>query len=206
MGPLLRYLVIALFVVLGTSWLISSYQGCQKKSETSLIDDLENADDSDLWEEDLEEGDVADGDADDYLSSDPEDLDAEIERLERDLAGELNNDRPKSSAGAAPLERSKPKVTTVSNPTPRKNKTTNYSPSKGAQFLVVAGSYSKNPNARAMARRLESKGYDNAEVVEFDYSKYFSVLAGRFTSEEEARAVAAELQENGVEAYVHRKR
>jgi len=204
MGPLLRYLVIALFVVLGTSWLISSYQGCQKKSETSLIDDLENSvDDSDLWEEDLEEGDISEADADGGLSDDPEDLDAEIERLERDLAGDFGDSEP-NPAGAAPLESSKPKVTKVANTS--KSSKTNYSPSKGAQFLVVAGSYSKTPNAEAMAERLKKIGYNKAEVVEFDYSKYFSVLAGRFISESEARAIAAELQAEGIEAYVHRKR
>ena len=202
MGPILRYLVIALFVVLGTSWLISSYQGCQSKSDSSLIDDLENtADDSDLWEEDLEEGDISEADID--ISDDPEDLDAEIERLERDLAGDFGDSKP-NPAGAAPLERSKPKVTQVANPT--RNSKTNYSPSKGAQFLVVAGSYSKTPNANAMAQRLKSIGYDKAEVVEFDYSKYFSVLAGRFVNESEARSIASELQAEGIEAYVHRKR
>ncbi len=201
MGPLLRYLVIALFVVLGASWLISSYQGCSKNDTTSIIDDIENGEDDDLWEEDLEEGDIMDGDAD--LSDNPDDLDAEITRLERELAGEFEADSPRP----ATKPNNPPKVTTVANPAPRKPvNNTNASPSKGAQFLVIAGSYSGPANAEAMVNRLEKMGYNDAEIVEFDYSKYFSVLAGRFYNEADARAIANELQEDGMEAYVHRKR
>ena len=201
MGPLLRYLVIALFVVLGTSWLISSYQGCAKKDATSLLDDLDSTtdEDADLWEEDFEESDIADGDMD--LSDDPDDLDAEIERLEKEMSGASDN-TSSALASTKPATKTpiKPKAKTVSN------RPTNYSPSKGAQYLVVAGSYSNAPNAEAMVTRLNAMGYTDSEVVEFDYSKYISVLAGRYMDEADARNLAEKLQADGVEAYVHKKR
>ena len=73
-------------------------------------------------------------------------------------------------------------------------------------YLVVVGSYIKEVNANIAMRQLKSQGFDEAEVVEFDLSQYYSVIAGRFTRLSEARQVEGQLKAKGVEVYVHKKR
>jgi len=75
------------------------------------------------------------------------------------------------------------------------------------KYMVVAGSYLSEANAKSERRRLQKAGYDDAEVVVFNFSNYHTVCAARYNSLSEANALKGKLA-NGryPDAYVHRKR
>lgn len=75
----------------------------------------------------------------------------------------------------------------------------------GYQYLVIAGSFASEANAKAEVSRLDKKGIE-AEVVHFDRSSFYSVSAGKFNEEAPANAQAKTLRSAGVDAYVHKKR
>lgn len=200
MNTLLRYLVITLFVVLLGAWFISMYKSCANTPDTDLTEIIDDEDSLDeALSEELDAGDLRDGDAD--YNSEMDALDAEIAALEAEL-GELDTDDAPASKPKAnkPTTRSKP-ATAVSNPIPR----TNRSPT-GAEFMVITGSYSARSNADAMEDKLADLGHNDAEIVQFDLSEYFSVCAGRFNNIENAKRLSEKLKAAGVQAYVHKRR
>jgi len=75
------------------------------------------------------------------------------------------------------------------------------------KYLVIAGSFTSEANAKRELTRLKKLGYPDAEVVEFDQSQYYSLCAGRYASLSEARGVKVSLVNNHkFEAYVHKMR
>lgn len=73
-------------------------------------------------------------------------------------------------------------------------------------YMVVAGSFKSKANAKSTLTKLEKLGYDDAELVQFDFSDYYSLVVGRSNDLNSVRSLSKELNRKGVEAYVHKKR
>lgn len=97
-------------------------------------------------------------------------------------------------------------TTTKSFPVEERKTTTNHSSSsvKSGRYLVIAGSYLIEENARKMMNKLKNKGFD-AEIVHFNFSQYHSICAGRYSSQSTAKNTARTLKNMGIDAYVHTK-
>lgn len=72
----------------------------------------------------------------------------------------------------------------------------------GSKYYVMAGSYLLEENAKKMVVKLNSLGYDNAEVVVLGNSQYHSVIANRYVDENKARSTVGILKQKGIESYV----
>lgn len=74
------------------------------------------------------------------------------------------------------------------------------------KYLVVAGNYLVESNARAMVKKLKGMGFGSAEHLVFDQSQYYTVIASRSSSSSGAQSSAATLKAKGVPSYVHTQR
>jgi len=80
-------------------------------------------------------------------------------------------------------------------------------PNTYGDYLVLAGSFEYRHNAENQARRLRSKGYNNAQVVLFNRGAYAVVLVDRFVDYADARELANRLETQAyVDAFVLEKR
>lgn len=145
------------------------------------VDDLISDDEDD----DFDDADF-DEDGDEILDDDDEDMDDEDMDDEADLDDEeddMDENVRKNSGGSS-------------------------SGIGSGNYLVVTGSFLGEANAKKEVRRLKNLGYNNAEVVEFDFSQYHSVCVKRTNSLSEARGLKNQLiDKHGVaDAYVHKKR
>lgn len=73
-------------------------------------------------------------------------------------------------------------------------------------YLVLAGSFRIKDHAEAEVRRLKKMGYPHAELSLFNRGTYASVLVDRFADSRQAEALVSQLKNDGVAAYVHKKR
>lgn len=75
------------------------------------------------------------------------------------------------------------------------------------EFLVIAGAYKVEANAKKIVNRLNQQGYKNAEIRVFVGSPYHSVIVGAFVDMDAAFDVAIKLADAGYkDVYVHKKR
>jgi hypothetical protein len=77
--------------------------------------------------------------------------------------------------------------------------------SSSKPYFIVAGNYIDKSNADVMKRKLLKLNFNNAEVVNFDMSQYFTVIAGRYNTEYEAGNLASKLKNKGIDCYVKRR-
>lgn len=72
-------------------------------------------------------------------------------------------------------------------------------------FYVIAGTYKSNENAYAQLVRIQDMGYNNAEVIQFDYPKLFAVCVEKYDLEGDATNLVNDLEDtHRVDAYVRR--
>ena len=76
---------------------------------------------------------------------------------------------------------------------------------QGGDYMVVAGSYILEDNANKMVKKLRGMGYDNAEVVIFTASEYYSVVASRHPTHESAQLAADAMKRKGIDCFVKKK-
>ncbi|MFK7809247.1 MAG: SPOR domain-containing protein [Saprospiraceae bacterium] len=191
MKSLLKFLGMAALLVLAGLWIMTVAKSCDNKktvSATQLEENLKNKvtevkdDVEDLFDEDEglfnEEGDEILAD-----ESDKEGIDETEEEDDNDE--DSNNPR------------------NVSNTSTGGSTAT----SSGMEYMVIGGAFLTEANAKAEVRRLKRKGYNDAEVVVFDYSQYHSVCVDRARSAASAEDTKSKLIRAGYpEAYVHKKR
>lgn len=72
-------------------------------------------------------------------------------------------------------------------------------------YFIVAGNYIDKSNADVMKRKLQKLNFNNAEVVNFDLSQYFTVIAGRYNTQSEADNLASKLKNKGIDCYVKKR-
>jgi hypothetical protein len=77
--------------------------------------------------------------------------------------------------------------------------------SSSGEWMVIAGNYLVESNARVMIRKLRNLGYNNSEIGVFERSQYHTVIASRHTSNSAAIKAANQIKNRGVECYVKKK-
>jgi len=68
------------------------------------------------------------------------------------------------------------------------------------------GSSSNSTSSSEMIRKLRSAGYNDAEKVVFDLSRYYTVIAGAYGTRSLANSISSELDGRGIDNYVLRRR
>lgn len=217
MGSLLKYLIIALFLVLGISWALTVTKSCNTTNpidstigQMGITDEATNpVEENDSELEDLyevDETDVEDGNADSPSeANNEENLYASAADGGADETDDTATPSTEDTDNALSDEATNPDDGT--NSSSNSGSTSRISGgSTFGKYLVVTGSYLSEANAKTMAKKLRRMGYEGAEVVSFDLSQYFSVTAGRYNDLGEARSIAKALKSKVGEAYVHKMR
>ncbi len=193
MGKAVIYYIVALAIILGLTSIALKTESCNQKSAVSIHANDLSADKAD----DITEADLDDDDDEPYdeendatgkgsTTSDEDADDDEVIPIEGDE--EEYNDEDDTEAIAAARSSSS-------------------SSSNSGDYLVIAGAYKQKANANAEVDRLQNSGYPNAEIVEFDFSDYYSVCVAKYDNRSDADAVANSIKSrSGKKAYVHKKR
>ncbi len=203
----MKKVIIYALVALGVFTLIISNLGTCSWGETTttVVDGAENVtevltdvvgdDDTDIDDTDIDETDFDDEDGD-Y------DIDDSSTNDEENLVASTEDDNDSSDSDVI-VAGDEDETDVVLATTTGSNAS---SGSSSGKFLVVTGSFRMKENAEAMAKKLRSSGYSNAEVVIFDYSEFYSVVAGRSDSQSSAASLKDDLVSDGIESYVHKMR
>ena len=83
---------------------------------------------------------------------------------------------------------------------------TNYSNSgnSSGDYLVIAGSFSVEANAKNLDEKLKSEGFSNA-YIDFNSGTLIKVVAGTYTSKEEAKNAVDQLVSKDMKGFVQKK-
>ena len=187
MGKTVTYFVVALAIILGLTYMATQAESCAKKSPAIIhANDISADNEDDKPVEDIEEDD--DEPADEH----------------NDATGSTTSDEDADDDEVIPLEGDEDEIIgkddDVEEVLPIKSKSS-------GDYLVIAGAFKSEANAQAEVDRLKGAGYPNAEIVEFDFSDYYSVCVAKYNSSEDANAVANSIKsKSGKKAYVHKKR
>jgi len=196
MGKIIKIAVYLAVLFLLYLWIASVAKSCSPQestsSSTASVDQVENYETttSDEFEDDFfevqpEGQDEMGGAMDIVEESDP------IDYTEVD---EIIDNKETATEFDTPIEE-KVKPSTSSTSTSINN----------GNFMLLAGSYLIEDNAKIMVGKLKNMGYSNAEVVVFDMSQYYSVCAGRYNSLSSAQQQSSSLKRKGIDNYVHTK-
>ena len=191
--PLLRRIALwacfFIFIYLGTTMLFKSCKS-ETQSAIEVADDITDASEDKV--KDLEENvkEIADKffEDDDEIIYTNEDEDGESE-----LANDLFKEEPTQQT------RKEPAREKTSTPAPVRTSST-------GRYLVVAGNYLVEANAREMVKKLKNMGFSGAEHLVFDQSQYYTVIASRSSSSSSAQSSSDNLKGKGVDNYVHTQR
>jgi len=83
--------------------------------------------------------------------------------------------------------------------------TPSYANNSSGDYMVIAGNYLVESNARSMTRKLSNLGYPDSQIGIFDRSQYHTVIASRHDSYSAALKVSNAIKRKGVECYVKKK-
>ena len=75
----------------------------------------------------------------------------------------------------------------------------------GGIYMVIAGNYLVESNARAMIKKLSNLGYQDAEVGVFVRSQYHTVIAARYNDYGKALEVENAIKRKGIDCYVKKR-
>lgn len=193
MARLIRVVLYAIVVLVLYFWVTSLLKTYQDDNQTQrppqIVEDSLNTIPDTIVAQDGEEI-ITDGD---IVNSDRmyENLDKAIDQL----AGETEKKTSKPSGSQ------QNKVISPDN-TKKENvvKTGNVGP-----YMVIAGSFIKEENAKIQLKKLKTFGYHSAEIKIFVASEYHSVIVSRHGSESEAELVVQDLRNKGIESFVKQK-
>ncbi|MEM6963772.1 MAG: SPOR domain-containing protein [Bacteroidota bacterium] len=194
MGRTVTYFVVALIIILGLTYMATQAESCAKKSTTSIhVNDISADKESDAFVEDTEEEDDEPQDEHDDSTgsrlSDEDADDSEVIALDG-TEPEYNNDNDSNSDLAE--DTSEDLARDADN---------------SGDYLVIAGAFKNEANAKKEVEKLKNLGYPNTEIVEFDYSEFYSVCVAKYDASGDAEKVANALKNKlGKKAYVHKKR
>jgi len=177
------YTAIYMLAIIGAFFTLSLvYQSCSKKEQTPPTQE-------ELEEQLMETADTY-SDEDAFFEDDNSTSEAEPEE-DIDYSSASDNSYSNSSSS--------------SNSSTR---TPSYSSSNSSQgdFMVIAGNYLVEGNASEMVRKLRASGYNNAEKVVFDLSRFYTVIAGSYDSRSLANSISSELSGKGIDNYVLRRK
>ncbi len=177
-------------------WVSLAFNSCGDKAD-GLIDD--SATSSEVTNDDSRIFD-ADNDNDIFGSDSAEDPDFEIEEDDEEVEyvddpAEIDFTEPEPERTRV-VEREK---------TPAPVATNNNSGNSYGEYMVIAGNYLVESNAKAMMKKLSNLGYNNSDVSVFDNSQYHTVIASRHDSYGSALEIASAIRRQGVDCYVKKK-
>lgn len=208
----MRYLKITLsgaVLFLLYLWVTILLNSCNNAKPTAN----ETSEDIEMLEEEIEDLDYTDNE---FEGGSDEDFDGKSEVVTEQDAMEIE-DVVEDDEYVAGDYTAEPEKTTL---TPRKKKAkpskaktfeasstrqSSSAGSSGGTYMVIAGSYLLEDNARKMIKKLQGMGYSNAEIIYFDQSQYHSICAGRYDSNSSAKQTANSLQNSGIDSYVHKR-
>jgi len=188
MGKAVTYYILALAIILGLTYMASQAESCNKKSPVSIHANDLSADKpdeptSDDFDDDEPMDEENDAVGNGSITSDEDADDDEVIPIEGDEEEFADDDAEVAAAS-------------------RSSSSSNY-----GDYLVIAGAFKQKANASSEVDRLQNSGYPNAEIVEFDYSDYYSVCVAKYDNRADANAVANSIKSrSGKKAYVHKKR
>ncbi|MEM9547221.1 MAG: SPOR domain-containing protein [Bacteroidota bacterium] len=198
MGRFLKIAVYIAVLFLAYLWIATVAKSCNKQASanaedtTEIVDDYVDAE-TDEFEDDLFE-DEEGSDLDETATTDG--MGGGNEYDEEDSSGidytEVDNI----------IEDNSPETESTPDPEPTHTAPTS---SYSGKYMLLAGSYLIEDNARTMIKKLKNLGYDKAEMVIFDMSQYHSVCAGRYSSLSTAQQESGTLKRKGIDNYVHKK-
>lgn len=187
MGKTVTYFILALVIILGLTYMATQAESCAKKIPATIhVNDISADKEDDKPIEDIEEDD--DEPADEH----------------NDARGSITSDEDADDDEVIPLEGDEEDIIGREDDV---EEVIPSSPKSSGDYLVIAGAFKSEENAQAEVDRLRGAGYPNAEIVEFDFSDYYSVCVAKYNSSEDANAVANSIKSrSGKKAYVHKKR
>jgi cell division protein FtsN len=187
MGKTVSYFILALVIILGLTYMATQAESCAKKSTTII-----------------HANDISADNEDDKPVEDVEDEDYEPMDEHNDATGSTTSDEDADDDEVIPLEGDEDEIIGDDDEV-EENISTN--PRSSGDYLVIAGAFKSEENAQTEVDRLKRAGYPNAEIVEFDFSDYYSVCVAKYNTSEDANAVANSIKsKSGKKAYVHKKR
>ncbi len=203
MSGLLKNILIVLMVLAIGAWIFTVAKSCKKQDPTTTITENHITADgnSSETEENLDElYDEADGEGDGETDGEMDESD--------DLTSESLSDEDSDEGEDEGMDEDEDLLDENEDNSGENGSAANNGSNYRQPHLVVAGSYLSEVNAKILLKKLKNSGYNDAEIVVFDFSQYHTVCAGRFASSREAHALKRKLinQENVPEAYVHTKR
>lgn len=188
MGKTVIYFILALVIILGLTYMATQAESCSKKSPAIVhVNDISADKEDDKPVEDVEEDD-----------------DNEPADEHNDARGSLTSDEDADDDEVIPLEGDEEDIIGGNDEI---DEIIPSSPKSSGDYLVIAGAFKSEANAQAEVERLKGVGYPDAEIIEFDFSDYYSVCVAKYDSSEDADAVAKSIKsKSGKKAYVHKKR
>ena len=189
-----QYLNIALILVLlglGTLMIFKSFTPAKKTIEENSSDTAINVmDENDSQPEDQTLNDIIDK-QDIEFGEDEED---EVSTEGFDNASIEDTDEPESiNRTNSSTQAAKTKVFADKIDEPKKL----------TKYMVITGSFGSITNARKRLEQTIIAGYRDAEIVQFDHSKYHTVCAIRTDNESIARASIQKLKNKKIDAFLH---
>lgn len=163
-------------------WVSTAFNSCGDKD---LIDEMEvvaDQDDTDVFSDDLGDdifGDEADDE--DLIFEESEPVEEE-EYVETDFTADVDDEPAYTPPPSRPA-----------------------SVTSAGEYMVIAGNYLIESNARDMINKLSNLGYGNAEIGIFERSQYHTVIASRHASRSAAIQASSDIKYKGIEAYVKKK-
>jgi len=207
----MRYLKItlsgaALFLVY--LWVTVMFNSCNNNAkvdpnttdETTLLEEeMDDSDYSSEFEGD-EEGDYSTDSDSDSMEED-DDYEAGDYTTSEENTKRFPSTENSKSSGNTSLEPRKKREERKEE----QQRDTYVSSSSSGDYMVIAGSYLLEDNAKRMIQKLKGMGYSNAEIIYFDNSQYHSICAGKYDSNSSASQTAGNLKSSGIDSYVHRR-
>ncbi|HHH53169.1 MAG TPA: hypothetical protein ENK91_05890 [Bacteroidetes bacterium] len=198
MERILKILVTGIFVFLLILWIATVFNTCNKDKKADVAnselvaDTLDESGDIDLTE--------------DIFDEDSSEVKSKISSKLGENNSETSDENLDDFIDYTGDSKEKPvKSKAAKSTTPKAKQTPKPVASSHGKYLVVAGSYLVEDNARKMKKRLYNLGY-NSEIVNFDLSQYYTVIAGRYNSRSDAQNTVNILKRNGIDSYVHKRK
>jgi len=189
-----QYLSIALVLILlgmGIALIYKSFAPA-KKVIAENVEDVPNdvLDENDHQPEDQTLNDIIDKQDVDFNDEDEEDASAKgSDDSDLESIDEPNHTRSSTSPNQ------KPKTTILADKAD--------APKKLTKYMVITGSFNSISNARKRLEQTIVAGYRDAEIVQFDHSKYHTVCALRTNYESTAQSAIRKLKNRKIDAILH---
>jgi len=205
MGQIFKYILYALCGIAAVLWSMQIFKACNKsKDATEQTATSKSADEAKTAKLDIED-EEADGEDLIVYNEEDEGFDEDMEDDEfldeyEETEGTLEDDEASEDNASTSTDQDLAVASGGDKEVGEEEEFT-------AKVMVIAGSFENPANARGLVRQLQQKGYDDAEIVKFDFSNLHAVCVGRYYDKGGANDMKARLNsDNYTDIYIHRRR